>query len=94
MTSEEDITGEVAPSIDLEQGFFNVLGHALTRSDAALAQSRPGARWIARRIVGLAVNARRRAQLMARLTGRERTSEAFLTYNRYLMLRLCAARQE
>lgn len=94
VVSEEDITRAVAPSIDLEQGFFNVVGHALTRSDEALAQKKPAARWLLRRVVGLAIHARRRAQLMARLTGRERTSEAFATYNRYLMLRLCPDRQE
>lgn len=85
---EEDITEAVAPSLDLEQGFFNVLGHGVMRIDAELAAKRPAARWLAARVAGLALGARRRGNLMRRLTGGERNSAEFVTYNRYLMLRL------
>ena len=36
MTSEEDITAAVAPSVDLEQQLYNVIGLATTRIDAEL----------------------------------------------------------
>ena len=92
--SEEDITEAVAPSVDLEQGLFHVVGHGLTRIDGELSAKKPALRWILARVVGLFLSARRRAALTARLTGNERTAAAFLAYNRYLMLRLCAAAEE
>ncbi len=88
ITSEEDITDAVAPSIDLEQGFFHVVGHGVTRIDGELSAKRPGARWALARLIGLVLPARRRADLMQRLTGHTRTAEEFRTYNRYLMLRI------
>lgn len=92
--SEEDITDAVAPSIDVEQGFFHVLGLGLTRVDGELRAKKPAIRWLLRRLVGLFVPARRRTALTERLTGQVRTAEAFRTYNRYLMLRLCPAGRE
>jgi SAM-dependent methyltransferase len=92
--SEEDITEAVAPSIDVEQGLYHVFGHGLTRIDGELAAKKPAVRWLLGRVIGLFLSARRRAALKARLTGQERTSAVFLTYNRYLMLRLCPAAGE
>ena len=85
---EEDITEAVAPSIDLEQGFFHVIGHGLTRIDGELAEKRPGTRWLLSKVIGLFLPARRRRNLMERLTERTRTSDEFKTYNRYIMLRV------
>lgn len=85
---DEDITGAVAPSIDLEQAFFHVLGHGITRFDEELSAKKP----LARRLAGLALRTvlsdRRRHRLMARLTGNERTAEVFAENNRYLMVKL------
>lgn len=86
--SEEDITEAVAPSIDLEQALFNVIGHGVTRIDSELAARRPLSRWALIRLARLALSPRRREALMQRLTQRTRSSEAFRTYNRYLMFRL------
>lgn len=87
---EEDITTAVSPSIDLEQGFFNVIGHALLRLDAELAAKRPTTRRVLGLVARLALGKRRRAQLLDRLTGTARSAEAFCTYNRYLLVRLRA----
>jgi SAM-dependent methyltransferase len=83
---EEDITDAVAPSINLEQAFFNVIGHALVQGDTALAARRPLVRRLVRWGVRAALSEPRRAALWTRLTGRERTAEAFRTFNRYLVL--------
>jgi hypothetical protein len=88
LASEEDITDQVAPSIDLEQGFFNVVGHGVTRIDGELSTKKPGARWLLSRLVGVFMARKRREALMERLTARSRTSEEFKTFNRYMMLRL------
>ncbi len=85
--AEEDITDGVAPSIDLEQGFFNVLGHAVTRAGTEVRAKRPGLAWVAGRLARL-VSARKRKALMARLTAQERTAEVFRRHNRYLILSL------
>jgi SAM-dependent methyltransferase len=86
--AEEDITARVAPSIDIEQGLFNVVGDAVRRVDAELARSRPLVR---RLLVGglrLSLSARRRERLATRLFERTRTAEAFYRYNRYMIFRL------
>jgi SAM-dependent methyltransferase len=86
--SEEDITDAVAPSIDLEQRLFNVLGHGVTRVSDEIRDQRPRAHWALARIIGLFLSRTRRENLMQRLTGTSRTSEAFRTYNRYQIVRL------
>lgn len=88
IAAEEDITDAVAPSIDLEQQLFNVLGHGVTRVSDELHGKRPWAHWALVPMIGLFLSARRRENLMQRLTGTARTSEAFRTYNRYLIARL------
>lgn len=88
VTHDEDITDAVAPSIDLEQGFFNVVGLGIDRLRQELAAKKPVVHWLAGRAVALVLPARRRAKVVARLMDQARTAQAFRTYNRYLMLRL------
>ena len=88
VVAEEDITAEVAPSIDLEQQLFNVIGHGVTRLSDEIKARKPSAHWTLKRFIGLFLSKKRRANLMRRLNGTERNAEAFQTFNRYLMLRL------
>lgn len=88
VTHDEDITDSVAPSIDLEQGFFNVLGQGLSSAQAEIGAKRPRSWWWATRALRLFLSEKRRRNLMRRLTDRTRTAEAFRTYNRYIILRL------
>lgn len=83
---EEDVTESVAPSIDLEQGLFNVFGLALKRVDAELRVKRPRSHWALSRFLTAVIPARRRKALWQRLTEKTRTAEIFCHYNRYLML--------
>jgi SAM-dependent methyltransferase len=85
---EADITESVAPSIDLEQQFFNVLGLGLSRIREELQAKKPRAAWLLAKVLALALSERRRRNLMQRLTDRSRTSEAFCRMNRYLVLSL------
>ena len=87
-THEEDITHSVAPSIDLEQGFFNVLGQGLASAQGEMQAKKPRIWWLAGRVFGLFVSQKRRRNLMRRLTDTSRTAESFRHYNRYLILRL------
>ncbi|MGQ0566190.1 MAG: class I SAM-dependent methyltransferase [Gemmobacter sp.] len=88
VTHEEEITGAVAPSIDLEQGLFNVLGLGIGRVQAELAAKKPVARWVLARLAGLFLSRARRAHLMQRLTGSMRNAGVFCTYNHYMIFRL------
>jgi MPBQ/MSBQ methyltransferase len=88
VAAEEDITASVAPSIDLEQRLFNVIGHGVTRVSDEIRQKRPSAHWTLARFAGLFLSRTRRANLMRRLTGTDRNARVFQEFNRYLMLRL------
>jgi MPBQ/MSBQ methyltransferase len=88
LRSEEEITAAVAPSVEIEQGLFNVVGYGLTRADAALAEGRPLAHRALRGLLRLALRPRARARLDQRLNRRTRTAEAFRAHNRYVMMRL------
>ncbi|MBL9072954.1 methyltransferase domain-containing protein [Tabrizicola sp.] len=86
--AEEDITDAVAPSIDLEQSLFHVLGHGVTRVSDEIRSKRPTAHWALAKGIGLFLSRKRRENLMQRLTGTTRTAESFRLYNRYQIIRL------
>lgn len=85
---EQDITEAVAPSIDLEQGLFNVFGHAVARIDEELKAKKPKTRWGLALMLRRLVSERRLFRLSERLHQQKRTSEAFCHFNRYMILRL------
>ena len=80
-----DITDNVAPSVDLEQALFNVVGHAASRIDAELASKRPKIRWIVQRAIRALVSKRRRERLNQRLNAKSRTGDVFRKNNRYVI---------
>ncbi|HMO73317.1 MAG TPA: SAM-dependent methyltransferase [Paracoccaceae bacterium] len=88
VSAEEEITAAVAPSIDLEQGFFNVIGLGIGRLRDEMAAKRPGSLWLVRRLAGLALGPAQRGRLMQRLTGNARSAEAFQRFNHYMLMRL------
>ena len=90
--AREDITEAVAPSIDLEQSLYHVLGHGVTRVSEEIRGKKPSAHWMLGKVIGLFLSRQRRENLMQRLTETTRTSAAFKTYNRYQILRLGQAR--
>ncbi|MDE0112552.1 MAG: SAM-dependent methyltransferase [Albidovulum sp.] len=85
---EEDVSEDVAPSVELEQEFFNLIGYFIKRADSGLAASHPFARSLATFFFRLIVNRRRRARLAKRLYETSRTAEEFCRFNRYLMLKI------
>ena len=86
--AEEDITEAVAPSIDLEQGLFNVIGHGVSRVDEELRLKKPRSRWAIAFFIRRLVSERRLFRLNERLNEQKRTAEAFCHFNRYMILRL------
>ncbi|MEM9435898.1 MAG: methyltransferase domain-containing protein [Pseudomonadota bacterium] len=85
---EEDITSAVAPSVEIEQELFNVIGYTLGRIDTELEAKRPFQRSVLNRLWRVLTSARTRTRLDQRLNQRTRTAEAFEAYNHYLILRL------
>lgn len=86
--SEEDVTDAVAPSIDLEQAFFNVVGVGLAGLDRELTEKRPLVRRALVGVIGFFMGAAARDRLARRLRGQARTADAFRANNRYLLMRL------
>ncbi|SIO31724.1 class I SAM-dependent methyltransferase [Vannielia litorea] len=86
--AEEDITEAVAPSIDLEQGLFNVIGHAVSRVDEELKAKRRRTRWALAFVIRRMVSERRLFRLNERLNEKKRTAEAFCHFNRYMIFRI------
>lgn len=88
MVSEEDITEQTAPSVEIEQGVFNIIGAAVTRVDEELQLKRPRVRWVLNRLVRLFMNERKRSRLDQRLNQQTRNRHTFAAANVYLMMRL------
>ena len=86
--SEEDITAHTAPSVEIEQGLFNVFGCALRRVDEELEAKRPRARWVLDRLLRLILNERKRSRLDQRLNQTTRNRHVFTEANIYLMMKL------
>lgn len=85
---EEDITAAVAPSVDLEQGLFNVFGHAVTRIDSELADTRPRFRAGLHLVLKALIGQRKRQRLHQRLQEKTRNSAVFAQNNIYLVMAL------
>ena len=85
---EIDITQAVAPSLDVEQALFNVLGRGILATDAELTRKRPLLRWGVNAVLSLLLSAPRRARLAERLFDQARNATVFAAHNRYLFLRL------
>lgn len=88
VTHEDEITDAVAPSIDLEQGFFHVVGHAATRLMGEGRRARPKTAWTLGQVLALAMPRAKRERLMVRLTGDTRSAAAFRKFNHYMIFRL------
>jgi SAM-dependent methyltransferase len=88
IVAQQDITEAVAPSIDVEQALFHVLGRAVIATDAELAHKRPRQHWLVHRILRAVLSQKRRDNLAARLFAQHRTSAEFIANNIYLFVRL------
>lgn len=90
VSQEENITTQVAPSIDLEQGLFNVIGYAGQRIDTEMGDKRPKLRGIVHWVLRRLLNPRKRARLDQRLNQKTRNAADFAVNNVYLMMVLKA----
>jgi MPBQ/MSBQ methyltransferase len=86
--SEEDVTLSAAPSVEIEQGLFNVFGYGLSRVDEELSRRKPRLRWVLRRAIRTLISERKRARLDQRLNQQARNRDNFARFNIYLLMRL------
>lgn len=85
LVREEDITDRVAPSVDLEQALFNVIGHAVTRIDGEIRVKRPKTRWFLSKAIHSFLSERRLKRLGDRLNRSDRNAQVFRDNNRYIV---------
>ena len=85
---DADITVHTAPSVEIEQGLYNVIGTALRLVDAELEMKRPRSRWVLDKLIRFIMNERKRSRLDQRLNEKTRNRHVFAENNVYLMMKL------
>ena len=84
----EEITKAVAPSIELEQQFYNTIGFSVNRITRSLKITRPIVLGFLSILYKLLLNKRKRLRLENRLFEKTRSKDLFLRYNHYMIFKL------
>ncbi len=83
---EEDITLQVAPSVELEQEFYTFVGNSAHRINTDIRKSFPQVRAALSYIIRRFVNEHSREKMWNRLYKRDRNAQEFCKFNHYLMM--------
>ena len=78
----------VAPSVELEQKFYNTLGFSINRIVTSLNVNRPITLKFLKIIYKIFFSKRRRKRLEKRLFENTRTADSFIKYNHYMIYKL------
>ena len=84
----KEITKLVAPSVELEQKFYNTLGFSISRIITSLNVNRPITLKFLKIIYKIFFSKRRRKRLEKRLFENTRTADSFIKYNHYMIYKL------
>ena len=84
----KEITKLVAPSVELEQNFYNTLGFSINRIVTSLNVNRPITLKFLKIIYKIFFSKRRRKRLEKRLFENTRTADSFIKYNHYMIYKL------
>ena len=84
----KEITKLVAPSVELEQKFYNTLGFSINRIITSLNVNRPITLKFLKIIYKISISKRRRKRLEKRLFENTRTADSFIKYNHYMIYKL------
>ena len=84
----KEITKLVAPSVELEQRFYNTLGFSINRIVTSLNVNRPITLKFLKIIYKIFFSKRRRKRLEKRLFENTRTADSFIKYNHYMIYKL------
>lgn len=86
--AKKEITKLVAPSVQLEQKFYNTLGFSINRIIASLKINRPITLKFLNILYKFLISKRKRLRLENRLFKNTRTINSFLQYNNYMIYKL------
>ena len=84
----KEITKLVAPSVELEQKFYNTLGFSINRIVTSLNVNRPITLKFLKIIYKIFFSKRRRKRLEKRLFENTRTADSFIKYNHYMIYKI------
>lgn len=84
----KEITKLVAPSVELEQKFYNTLGFSINRIVTSLNVNRPITLKFLKIVYKIFFSKRRRKRLEKRLFENTRTADSFIKYNHYMIYKL------
>ena len=86
--SKKDITKSVAPSLDIEQKFYNVVGVGIDKVQQGLVASHPWKMKLFSLVYKTIVNQKKRRRLHDRIYGNIRNSDNFIKFNHYIIFQL------
>ena len=84
----KEITKLVAPSVELEQKFYNTLGFSINRIVTSINVNSPITLKFLKIIYKIFFSKRRRKRLEKRLFENTRTADSFIKYNHYMIYKL------
>jgi len=90
--SKKDITKSVAPSLDIEQKFYNVVGVGIDKVQQGLVASHPWKMKLFSLVYKTIVNQKKRRRLHDRIYGNIRNSDNFIKFNHYIIFQLSSTK--
>ena len=86
--SKKEITKSVAPSLDIEQKFYNVVGVGIDKVQQGLVASHPWKMKLFNLVYKTIVSQKKRRRLHDRIYGNIRNSDNFIKFNHYMIFQL------
>ena len=88
IVSKKEITKSVAPSLDIEQRFYNVVGVGIDKLQQGLVTSYPWKMKLFNLVYKTIVSQKKRRRLHDRIYGNIRNSDNFTKFNHYMIFQL------
>ena len=88
IVSKKEITKSVAPSLDIEQRFYNVVGVGIDKLQQGLVTSYPWKMKLFNLVYKTIVSQKKRRRLNDRIYGNIRNSDNFIKFNHYMIFQL------
>ena len=88
IVSRKEITKSVAPSLDIEQKFYNVVGVGIDKVQQGLVTNHPWKMKLFNLVYKTIVSQKKRRRLHDRIYGNMRNSDNFIKFNHYMIFQL------
>ena len=88
IVSKKEITKSVAPSLDIEQKFYNVVGVGIDKVQQGLVTNHPWKMKLFSLVYKTIVSQKKRQRLHDRIYGKIRNSNNFIKFNHYMIFQL------